>query len=222
MDSKKLFIFILVLSLVGLFQSPLNAAKKKIDLDFRLQKVIVEPKEASTNMTVDPEKRTFSDGIISVTWNPAKTGFYFELVNKVDHSISIIWDKSAYINENGNSNKVMHAETRYMEKEGSIVPTIVHLQSKVKDVVFPTSYASPSGYEVSLFKEEEIEKIYKEKKKIDYIWRVILAIEINGELYNYHFFFDVAAKFLCPHCNRPMPPQETKCPTCTYKSKVLY
>ena len=232
MNANKLLALCLTVCLTIILSQPLNAAKKKkVDLNFVLQKVVVEPTSPGGNISVNSEARTFNDDIISVTWKPDPKGFHFELVNKANHSVSIIWDKCAYINENGESHRVMHSEVRFIKKEEAIVPTVVPLQAKVQDVVFPTPYArfgatwQSVGEKIwtlePLYSVKDIEKKYRKDKKIDLTWRVILALEIKEAIYNYHFFFNASAKIICPYCNNEIAPDEVKCPKCSFKSAVF-
>jgi len=90
-------------------------------------------------------KYVFEDEMIKVFWLPTSSGISFRMTNKTDHSIRIIWDEAAYVDENGESHRVMHGGIKYTEKEAPQPPSVVVRKGTLADVIFPTDYVSYSS-----------------------------------------------------------------------------
>ncbi len=103
-------------------------------------------KQLITKVEGDSAKYSFSDDLMEIIWLPANDGFFFDLTNKTDHSIKIIWDEAVYINRQGQSMGVIHYGIKYTEKSRPQAPSVVARGTTLSDVVFPKNYVS-WGYE---------------------------------------------------------------------------
>jgi len=83
-------------------------------------------------------KYRFEDGMIDIAWLPRTTQFGFLLKNKTSHSIQIIWDEAAYVDESGMSKRVMHSGVKYSERNNPQAPTTIVRGGKVSDIILPT------------------------------------------------------------------------------------
>ena len=74
---------------------------------------------------------SFEDGLIKSTWIVGYDQIYFEINNKINHSIKIIWDDAVYVDENGESHRVMHSGIKYSDREKSMVPSVIVRKEKI-------------------------------------------------------------------------------------------
>lgn len=87
-------------------------------------------------------KAAFEDKLVRVLWIVTSSDIAFSLTNKTDHSIKIPWDEAAYVDEMGQSHRVMHAGIKYNEREQPMPPSVVVRGGHIEDIVFPTDYVS--------------------------------------------------------------------------------
>lgn len=83
-------------------------------------------------------KISYEDDLIQIVWLPLSTKFSFNLKNKTDHSIKIIWDEAVYVNENGSSGRVMHSGVKYVDRTNPQPPTVVVKNATIDDIIVPT------------------------------------------------------------------------------------
>lgn len=94
-------------------------------------------------------KYRFEDEMVEIIWGVMPTQIAFELRNKTTHSIKIIWDETVYVDELGESKRVMHSGVKYSEKNNSQPPTVIPRGTTVTDMIVPVdnvSYGSGSGW----------------------------------------------------------------------------
>ncbi len=84
----------------------------------------------------------FEDEMIKILWLPTGVMLGFQITNKTDHSIKIIWDEAAYVDENGESHRVMHGGVKYVDKEAPQPPSVVVRRGTLSDLILPTDYVS--------------------------------------------------------------------------------
>jgi len=145
-------------------------------------------------------KYSYEDGLIKIIWLPLNTQFSFNLLNKSDHSIKIIWDEAVYVNENGSSQKVFHSGVKYIDRNNTQPPTTIVKGASIDDLIMPTdnAYYVSGQYggwtELPLFKNrastpEELNAI-----KDSYVGktvRILLPIKIEDTTNEYLFTFKI-------------------------------
>lgn len=150
------------------------------------------------------ESYNFEDDYIDISWSFDYSELDFELINKTNKTIKIIWDEAAYVDENGNSSNIMHNGVKYSNRNESQKPSIVVKNGKLNDAILPTSkayYSTPTQYTsgswvhsplfprvVELSEKEVIESC---EGVIGLEVKVLLPIEIEGITYEYIFTFRV-------------------------------
>ncbi|MEX0719954.1 MAG: hypothetical protein WD059_04745 [Balneolaceae bacterium] len=87
-------------------------------------------------------KYVYQDSSLSIVWIPHVSKFYFELENKTNHSMKVVWDEAAFVDPNGRSMRVMHSGVKYSDRENSQPSSIVVRGGSLSDLVFPTDYVS--------------------------------------------------------------------------------
>jgi hypothetical protein len=82
----------------------------------------------------------FEDSIFQIFWlvNRSVIGFYMN--NKTEHSLKIIWDEAAFVDQNGSTHRVMHQGIKYSNKDQSQPPSIVVRKGNYDDIIQPTDY----------------------------------------------------------------------------------
>ena len=146
-------------------------------------------------------KYIFKDNMIEITWLVTSSNIYFNLKNKTNHSIKIIWDEAVFIDQDGQSHSVIHTGTKYSDRNNLKPPTIIARNAKVSDIIFPSDYVySRSGQ----WKKLDLIKNYRTsspkfakdipelaKKEINKIIQVLLPIKIEGIINEYIFVFRI-------------------------------
>lgn len=213
---KRIVSFMMILAFLFSFTSLGQATKKKWKISLSLEKVIIE-----SNMdkkSLDANANSFSDDLIKIQWRPEPKELKFELHNKGDVPITIMWDNSGFIDEMEKIHKIIHSKVELKQRPKPMEPTIIPPGGSITDMVYPRDYASPqpeiesvqdfrtgavTTYEKMKWVKREIypKKItLKEMKKKDkefdiatYLennkYKVILELKLNEKKYNYHFLF---------------------------------
>ena len=149
--------------------------------------------------TIDTLLSIYEDSIIKIDWNYASTQIDFDLTNKSDQTLKIIWDDAAFISLRNESSRIFHKGIKYIDRENPQPPTSVYKKTTLSDLIAPTSYAifvsgqngdwhsdplipAASGSILS-FKIEYI------KGLIGQTMRVILPIKIEDKVIEYAFSF---------------------------------
>ena len=130
---KKILCFMVIALLCLTLQ-----AKKTIFL--RLDKVVKTP----ASKEFKPEKvNAFSDETLAIVWDATPNGFEFELTNKGEAALSILWSESSFINENKKSSKIAC---------GEIGPQIeIAPGAQYEGMVAPVDYLFWSGKNWTIF-----------------------------------------------------------------------
>lgn len=85
----------------------------------------------------------YEDGLIRLLFlfpEERIRGINFSMENKTDHSIKILWNEAAYLDENNSSHRVIHYGVKYIERDRPQPPSVIIPQSKLEDMVYPADY----------------------------------------------------------------------------------
>lgn len=156
-------------------------------------------------------KQKYEDDIVRVEWFvdvrsvtsfPEYNGLNFEIHNKSKSTIKIIWDEAVYIDEFGNSHRVMHKGTKFVDRNERQPETIIPRGAKSTDTVIPSQNvhfvdgqyggwrAEPLLPAFFPHKEAEVKaKEYSEK-----VVKVLLPLEHGESKTDYVFIFDIETK----------------------------
>lgn len=152
-----------------------------------------------TKINGDSIKYSFSDDLVDITWYPTNDGFFFDLTNKTNHSIKIIWDEAVYINEDGQSKGVIHSGVKYADVSVSQAPSVIARGTKISDLVFPKDNITWSSYSGSWVETPLFENIdpsiititTKARKYIGKSVQVLLPLQIETIVNEYIFIFKI-------------------------------
>jgi hypothetical protein len=150
----------------------------------------------------DSTKYSFEDDLIRIVWMATPQQFVFDLTNKTNHSIKIIWDKSVYVDENGNSKRVMHSGVEYTDRNNPQPTTTVVRGATVSDLIFPAEnvdwVGGPYGgwqikplFPTSSMSGTPEDLLAKAKKYVGKSFQVLLPLEIEQAVKEYIFVFKV-------------------------------
>jgi hypothetical protein len=63
-----------------------------------------------------------------------------KIINLTNDSLKIDWDKSAFIDLDGNSGRIIHSGVKYNERNNSQVPTMIPPLGKISDSLIPAEH----------------------------------------------------------------------------------
>ena len=89
--------------------------------------------------------QSFQNDMILIKWSSTPTSLDFDLQNKTSKTIKIIWEEAVYINEKGESNRIMHKGVKYIDRSQSMPPTVVVRGSTVSETCVPVDNVRYSG-----------------------------------------------------------------------------
>ncbi len=145
------------------------------------------------------ENLTFEDSLCRIVFSPQERGIGFELTNKLNRTIKIIWDEAAYVDQYKSSHRVLHLGTRFINIDSPQPISSVPVGAKLDDLIVPVEYAEwkTSGWEIRPLFLERSNFVSKLKNVISSLngnsVSVFLSLEIGGETNEYLFTFKVKA-----------------------------
>lgn len=145
------------------------------------------------------ENLTFEDSLFKIVFSPQERGIGFDLTNKFNRTIKIIWDEVAYVDEYKSSHRVLHLGTRFINIDRPQPISSVPVGAKLDDLIVPVEYAEwkTSGWEIRPLFLERSNFVSKLKNVISSLngnsVSVFLPLEIGGETNEYLFTFKVKA-----------------------------
>lgn len=83
-------------------------------------------------------KYQYEDDYIKIFWYVSSTQFNFDITNKSDYTIKLNWDDMAYVDENGNTKRVMHSGVKYTDRNSSQPASTLPRNASLSDVLLPT------------------------------------------------------------------------------------
>ena len=120
----------------------------------------------------------------------------FNLVNKSNGTVRVLWDNGAYIDEIGASHRILHSSVKVVDKEKEQIPSVIAKGSQFSDNIFVSDYADIQGGALvykpllgynSFRKQDEAEARLSSIKGTTV--KLLLPIEIAGEMREYIFSF---------------------------------
>lgn len=136
-----------------------------------------------------------------VTLRPVWNEFQIDLTifNNSKSSIRVLWDNAAYIDNYGISHRVIHMNTKFVDKEKAQVPSVIPTGSRIEDVVVPVNAIKNVGgvwvpgplvdnqYDTQARAEQELNK-YKTNPRYSESM-LLLPIEVEGKTIEYTITF---------------------------------
>jgi hypothetical protein len=158
--------------------------------------------QAITTVTDSVTKLAFEDQLVKILWFPTNRRVYFDLTNKTDHSIKIVWEEAAFVAPNGRSGAVMHNGVRYNDCAATKTPSVVVRGAALSDVIVPCDYVEfeefGSTWVVNGFLPTETQRPDLDAQAAEMTakhagkhFSVLLPIQIEDVVNDYLFTFEV-------------------------------
>ncbi|MCL3851446.1 hypothetical protein M1P97_09125 [Parabacteroides sp. GYB001] len=127
---------------------------------------------------------SYSDSKIDVSWIFHPTHLSFTLLNKGNSTIKVLWDDAAFIDGSNSSHPVFHNGITINDRDKEQKPTSIVKKSQIDDRILlsdKVGYMKVVGRWVFSY----INEIVKDGEEM----KVLLPLEINGEINEYLFTF---------------------------------
>ena len=156
----------------------------------------------------DHHEFKFEDGNIDIIWIPDEDNFSFELKNKSDSTIKIIWDDSLIITPDNENHRIIHNGVKFNDRDKAMVSTPVIRKGIHRDSIQPSDYIYfksgrnyESGWDSELLFSKSVVYIIDdnavkmtEKLKSNYEgkkFQILLPLEIKDSKKEYIFTFTI-------------------------------
>lgn len=148
----------------------------------------------------------FSDKNINIDWQPTQKYFGFQLKNKTNSTIKLLWNDGVFMDSDGKSYRIANGTSKVSSNQESIVPTPILKDGLIEDIVYPVgwTYYDNTGNLVGLpgrYKMPDIFPIVEQNNKQQMreiketydnkTFKIMLPIEINNQTKEYIFIFKV-------------------------------
>ena len=133
-------------------------------------------------------KYSYIDNVIDIIIFATSQQFSFILKNVSPNSIKIIWDEAAFVDTKGTTSKVMHAGTRYSERNSSQPATTIIQNAKIEDIATPIDRVRYSDY----FSKWVTDPMFPSNTKLKgQQIQLMLPIQIKNIVNEYVFIFEL-------------------------------
>lgn len=140
----------------------------------------------------------FEDQMIKISWLPTSSVIGFRLKNKTEHTIRLIWDEAAYVDEGGETHRVIHSGVKYTDKNSPLPPSVVVRNGTLSEIVYPSDYIyySDGWQEKPLLVNTQVggepnELLNRAKENVGKKVQILLPIQIEDTVNDYIFTFRV-------------------------------
>jgi len=144
---------------------------------------------------VDPasDRFVFQDREVSFYFKPTPDALHFQVENRQNRPLWIVWDKSSFTDANGANGKLAHSTTRWVDRFKPQPDTQVPGLGRYSDYVLPLDYLlDPAGSDEQLhrplFPEDQTAPQYADK-----YFSVDLVMTVEERPVTYPFRFRVAS-----------------------------
>lgn len=143
------------------------------------------------------QKYFFEDEMVKILWLPTASDINFTLTNKTNHSIKIIWDEAAFVDEEGHSHRIIHSGVKFIDKNNPQPPSVIVRNATISDLIlsadnihYAEGWRKEPIFQTKVFDTtQSIEQ--KAKTYIGKTYQVLLPLEIEGVTNEYIFTFQV-------------------------------
>ncbi|HYH10030.1 MAG TPA: hypothetical protein VEK11_23475 [Thermoanaerobaculia bacterium] len=136
---------------------------------------------------------TFEDERIRIAWTPEATQLQFELTNKSDASMRVLWDDASFVDVSGRGDRVMHQGVKFADRSSSMPPTLIVHGATLDDLIAPVTNVywreGYGAYDAGRWQSKPL--IPEGMKATGKMLRVLLPLESNGTVHEYLFDFAV-------------------------------
>jgi hypothetical protein len=147
----------------------------------------------------------FSDEMIEGKFYFTSRSIGFELKNKTNYTMKILWDNCAFIPPSGETKRVIHEGVKLIDRNNAQLPSIIIRNGKITDSLTPSDNIYYSGGQYgtgwnykNLFKDFDIYSgsldnilIEAQQEYLNQVFSILLSFEIEGNVNDYIFNFDI-------------------------------
>lgn len=144
---------------------------------------------------VDPasDRFTFQDRELSFYFRPTPDALHFQVENRQDRPVWIVWDRSTFTDPNGDTGKIAHSSTRWEDRFKGDPDTQIPGLGRYGDYVIPHNYlVDPGGSDQQLHRPLFPED-HTAAQFADRVFGVDLAFTVEERPVTYSFRFRVAS-----------------------------
>ncbi len=184
---RKRIFFVLLVSV--LFAS-CTTTKYAIQGNYELQTTSTNLKEVKiirndqiyTDEFVTIQPKLDSDKIVSLI-----------ITNHHNSTIRILWDEAAFVDGRGSSHRIMHAGTKYGDKEKEQIPYVIPSNAYMSTAITPIDANNVYLWANNgLYTEvQQAQKALERYKEIPHIVRLLFPLEIDGQKVEYMMNFEI-------------------------------
>jgi hypothetical protein len=84
------------------------------------------------------DKYRYEDDLLSAEFEPLRDQVAFEIWNKTDHTIKLLWDEAAFIDTEGKAARLMHIGVSYGNRNAPQPPSVIPAHGSISDAANPT------------------------------------------------------------------------------------
>lgn len=196
----KRYLFTTLLAVTFQFIATTSSSAQKKDRREGVYSAYLYFVETPNDHNVDSLTSIYEDDLIKIDWEYSSTQINFELRNKSDRTLKIIWDDAAYISISGESSRIFHKGIKYTDRENSQLPTSIYKNASISDLIAPTSYSKFVSGQYGGWRSSPLIPIsqpeFSFSTKIEYVpallgqtMRVVLPIKVEDKVIEYIFSF---------------------------------
>ena len=147
---------------------------------------------------LDSITQSYEDSNIKIVWQYAGSQIGFELTNKLDKTIKVLWDEAAFISVSNETEKIFHKGIKYIDRENSQSPTAIYKGTTLSDLFSPTSYTSYTSGQYGGWNSRPLipavtsrwnGKAAFDESLVGRTLKVVLPIKVDEETLEYMFSF---------------------------------
>jgi len=170
-----------VQDLSGKYVSTLVKVEKPADETIRYGKTKSIESEGIT-------KFSYIDDYIDIVIFGGSQQFSFLLKNISQNTLKLVWNEAVFVNFNGSTSKVMHAGTKYSQKDGDQPASTIIKGASIDDIAAPTCNIRYSD----VLKEWMTDSMYPESPaRTPGEFKLMLPIQVKEVVNEYIFVFKV-------------------------------
>jgi hypothetical protein len=165
------------------------AAPRTVPYEVVLAGVEHQPRGGARQHHATSGANTFEDERIRIVWTPEASQLGFELTNKTDASMRVLWDDASFVDIHGRGDRVMHQGVKFADRATSMPPTLIVHGATLDDLVAPVTnvyWREDAGGWASKPLVAEGMKVTGTQQV-----RVLLPLESAGTVHEYLFDFAV-------------------------------
>lgn len=142
-------------------------------------------------------KYQYEDDFIKIFWYVGSKQFNFDLTNKSNYTVKLNWDDMAYVDQHGNTKRVMHSGVKYIDRNSPQPASILPKNASLSDILLPTDNVFFESGQYGGWKESPLFPRYNKQEDAlnSYILgktvRIIFPVTIQDIVNEYIFEFKI-------------------------------